>query len=58
MRIFFSNNCIYSVSQKIYPLRFSDFFSKRLRLFKQNLKKNYTPMFISTANYKISFNYL
>ena len=33
--------------KKFYPLRFSEIFSKRLRLFKQNLKQKYTSIVCS-----------
>jgi len=46
----------YSVTQKKFPLRFSDIFLKWLGIFKSILHTYYT--FISTLDYKFLFNYL
>jgi len=50
------SECIYSVSQKKSPLKFSDIFPKRLGIFSPILHTYYA--FLSTLDYKFLFSYL
>jgi len=47
---------IYSVSQKKSPVRLSEFFQKRLRIFNRFLHTYYA--FLCTLDYKFLLNYL